>query len=58
MKIDVKAGHTYFLCTCARSHKHPLCDGSHKGSGKKPVHYHAEKNGVIEFSGEEEVIQP
>ncbi len=27
----------YYFCACGRSQSQPFCDGSHKGSGLKPV---------------------
>ena len=33
---ELEAG-TYWWCACGRSAKHPLCDGSHRGSELKPV---------------------
>jgi CDGSH-type Zn-finger protein len=39
--IDVflKAGKEYLWCACGRSKKEPFCDGSHKGTGIKPLRY-------------------
>jgi len=28
--VEVEEGKTYWWCTCGRSAKQPLCDGSHK----------------------------
>jgi len=39
--IKVKAGRTYFWCSCGRSAKQPFCDGSHRGSGFEPRQYTA-----------------
>ncbi len=50
-KIDVKAGETYFWCSCGQSSKQPFCDGSHKGSEFTPVKYTAEKDGMLPFCG-------
>jgi CDGSH iron-sulfur domain-containing protein 3 len=30
IKMDVKAGETYWWCTCGLSQNQPFCDGSHK----------------------------
>jgi CDGSH-type Zn-finger protein len=30
--VSVIAGKTYFWCSCGKSSKQPLCDGSHSGS--------------------------
>lgn len=39
--LNVQAGRRYLLCQCGRSHKKPLCDGAHAGSGKLPCFYTA-----------------
>jgi mannose-6-phosphate isomerase-like protein (cupin superfamily)/CDGSH-type Zn-finger protein len=39
--VNVKAGRTYFWCSCGRSAKQPFCDGSHKGTGFNPVQFTA-----------------
>lgn len=36
-QIELEEDKTYFWCTCGLSKKDPLCDGSHKGSGKKSL---------------------
>lgn len=28
---------SHFWCTCGQSQNHPYCDGSHAGSGMRPV---------------------
>jgi len=30
---------TYYWCSCGKSNKGALCDGSHKGTGKLPVEF-------------------
>ena len=35
--VEVEAGKTYYWCTCGKSAKQPLCDGSHKGSEFAPL---------------------
>ncbi len=35
--LDVEAGKTYYWCTCGKSAKQPLCDGSHKESSFTPL---------------------
>jgi|TARA_R110000772_G_scaffold177759_3_gene289227 CDGSH-type Zn-finger protein len=39
---DVEAGQTYYWCSCGKSTKQPLCDGSHQGTEFTPVAYKAE----------------
>lgn len=36
---ELKAGRSYFWCSCGRSKKQPFCDGSHKGTDFEPVEY-------------------
>ncbi len=35
--VDVKAGETYYWCTCGKSKKQPMCDGSHAGTSFTPM---------------------
>ena len=42
LAINVQQGKTYYWCSCGKSSKQPFCDGSHKGTGFKPVIYRAE----------------
>ena len=35
--VDVEQGKSYFWCSCGKSSKQPLCDGSHKGTEFNPV---------------------
>lgn len=39
--VTVKAGRTYFWCSCGRSAKQPFCDGSHQGTQFNPVKFTA-----------------
>lgn len=57
MKIKVEAGKTYFLCTCELSAKHPFCDGSHRGSGKKSIAYKAEKTCTIALVNNQDIVE-
>ncbi|HHZ88695.1 MAG TPA: CDGSH iron-sulfur domain-containing protein [Chromatiales bacterium] len=49
--VNVESGKTYTWCACGRSSKQPFCDGSHAGTGIKPVSYEASKNEVVYFCG-------
>ena len=42
--VAVKAGKKYFWCACGRSAKQPFCDGSHSGTGLRPVVFQAEES--------------
>ena len=50
-KTEVKAGETYFWCSCGKSARQPFCDGKHQGSDFEPVAYTAEKDGQVYFCG-------
>jgi CDGSH-type Zn-finger protein/quercetin dioxygenase-like cupin family protein len=39
--VNLKAGRTYFWCTCGRSGKQPFCDGSHNGTDFQPLQFKA-----------------
>ncbi|MBW0147921.1 CDGSH iron-sulfur domain-containing protein [Marinobacter arenosus] len=49
--VLVEAGKNYLWCACGRSQDQPFCDGSHKGTGFKPVKYTAEKKEWLWFCG-------
>ena len=51
MPIEVEEGKTYFWCSCGKSAKQPLCDGSHKGSGMTPVKFTADASKKAFFCG-------
>ena len=42
LAVDLEQGKSYFWCSCGKSSKQPFCDGSHKGTGFKPLAYKAE----------------
>ncbi|MFQ5467426.1 MAG: CDGSH iron-sulfur domain-containing protein [Kiloniellaceae bacterium] len=44
-QVTLEAGKNYFWCACGRSKKQPFCDGSHEGTGLKPLMFRAEKTG-------------
>jgi mannose-6-phosphate isomerase-like protein (cupin superfamily)/CDGSH-type Zn-finger protein len=39
--VKLKAGRTYFWCTCGRSANQPFCDSSHKGTDFEPLQFKA-----------------
>jgi CDGSH-type Zn-finger protein len=38
-EVDLEAEKKYFWCTCGLSKNQPFCDGAHKGSGLKSLHF-------------------
>lgn len=42
---ELKAKKTYLWCACGRSENQPFCDGSHEGTGIKPLRYVAKVEG-------------
>ena len=40
--LEVEEGKSYFWCSCGKSSKQPLCDGSHKGTEFKPIAFKAD----------------
>ena len=40
--LKVEEGKSYFWCSCGKSSKQPLCDGSHKGTEFKPISFKAD----------------
>jgi CDGSH-type Zn-finger protein len=35
---------THYWCSCGKSANEPLCDGSHRDSGKEPVPFEVTEN--------------
>ena len=48
---DVEEGKTYYWCSCGKSSKQPLCDGSHQGTDFTPVAYKADASKKVFFCG-------
>ena len=44
-KVDLAKGEEYYFCACGRSKTQPFCDGSHAGTGFKPLSFAAEESG-------------
>ncbi|PFG58074.1 glutamate synthase domain-containing protein 2 [Vibrio sp. ES.051] len=44
VRVDLTEGQEYYFCRCGRSKKQPYCDGSHAGTGLKPMSFVAEKD--------------
>ena len=49
--IKVKAGETYCWCTCGLSETQPFCDGSHKGTGWKSLHFTPDRDETLYLCG-------
>jgi mannose-6-phosphate isomerase-like protein (cupin superfamily)/CDGSH-type Zn-finger protein len=49
--VAVKAGRTYFWCSCGRSRKQPFCDGSHQGTQFSPLQFTASADDELLFCG-------
>ena len=47
--VDVVEGKSYFWCSCGKSSKQPLCDGSHKGTEFNPLLYKADQSKKVFF---------
>jgi CDGSH-type Zn-finger protein len=56
--FEVQAGHRYAWCACGRSQSQPFCDGSHKGSGLRPVFFTAERSETVWLCGCKHSHQP
>lgn len=50
-KVEVEAGKTYAWCSCGWSAKQPYCDGSHQGTGFRPVLQTFEQNTSVAWCG-------
>lgn len=49
--VDLEADKKYFWCTCGLSALDPFCDGTHKGSGKKSLHFDVTESQVALLCG-------
>lgn len=46
--VEVKAGETYYWCTCGKSANQPFCDGSHEEEGLfNPLAFTPEEDGTV-----------
>lgn len=50
-QVELVEGKAYFWCTCGRSAKQPLCDGSHKDTTFQPLRFVAESSGTFNLCG-------
>ncbi|MDV6250046.1 glutamate synthase-related protein [Vibrio sp. EA2] len=44
IKVNLEEGKEYYFCRCGRSESQPYCDGSHSGTGLKPMSFVAEND--------------
>merc|ERR1712112_22627 len=49
--VKVKQAEKYFWCSCGRSQTQPWCDGSHKGTGFKPVPFNPKYDSMMLICG-------
>lgn len=49
IKVNVESGKEYSWCSCGLSDNQPFCNGSHKGTGFKPLLFKATKDEIISF---------
>lgn len=49
--MELQEGKNYAWCTCGRSSKQPLCDGSHKGTEFSPLVFRATETGTAYLCG-------
>ena len=49
--VDVEAGRKYAWCSCGRSAKQPLCDGTHTQTAFMPIVFTAEKTQTVYLCG-------
>ena len=47
--VYVVEGKSYFWCSCGKSSKQPMCDGSHKATTFRPLIYKAEQSKKVFF---------
>jgi len=45
IKISLNKGDEHYFCACGQSKNPPFCDGSHAGTGIKPISFVAEETG-------------
>lgn len=63
-EVELEPGKKYYWCTCGLSENQPYCDGAHKGSGLKSLHFYVEspvessRESAVGLSGDEATILP
>lgn len=48
--LDMEPG-SYFWCSCGKSQNQPYCDGSHAGSGLRPIRTEISENKKVAWCG-------
>lgn len=48
VKVQLKAGETYYWCACGKSSKAPFCDGSHACTDFAPLAFKPDKDEEVE----------
>jgi len=56
--VEVKAGESYYWCSCGKSDAQPFCDGSHQGSEFAPVKFEATESKTVYFCGCKHTAHP
>ncbi|MFQ5995818.1 MAG: CDGSH iron-sulfur domain-containing protein [Acidiferrobacterales bacterium] len=49
--VEVQEGETYSWCSCGLSATQPWCDGSHEGTGFKPIDFIAPITAIFYMCG-------
>ena len=49
--FSVESGKKYFWCSCGKSRKQPICDGSHSDTDFTPIRYDATESKDVMFCG-------
>ncbi len=49
--VEVEEGKRYAWCSCGLAKNQPFCDGSHKGTGLKPLVFQAKATETVYLCG-------
>lgn len=56
-EVDLEPG-TYWWCACGRSKTQPFCDGSHQGTGFRPLEFTLEERRKVWLCGCKRTADP